>query len=156
MERLSPFLLAFLLILMLVLVSLMIAVFPRSFLRVQVMRSPRLDPETGQQTSTSLSYGNTELWTRWIIGSWLNRTTGHHDLSNPQFRALTESSERGSAEESLQLPERAITRFRPGAYFYRTYSGLHHQFSVGNYPSTRIWSNGLLLQHRSTMNNSGA
>ncbi|KAK0244541.1 hypothetical protein EDD85DRAFT_202673 [Armillaria nabsnona] len=155
MEGLSPFLLAFLLILMLVLVSLMIKVFPRSFLRVQVRRSPRSDPETGQQISASLSYGNTELWIRWIIGSWLNRTTGHRDISNPHFRALTESSEPGSAE-SLRLPERAITIFRPGAYFYRTYSGLHHQFSVGNYPSTRTWSNQLLPQHRSTMNDSGA
>lgn len=154
MERLSPFLLAFLLIMMLVLVSLMIMVFSRSFLRVQVRRSPSLDTETGQQTSASLSYGNTELWIRWIIGSWLNRTTGHRDLSNPHFRALTESSERVSTE-SLQLPERAITRFRPGAYFYRTYSGLHHQFSVSNYPSARIWSNQLLPQHRSNMNDSG-
>ncbi len=83
MERLSPFLLTFLLILMLVLVSLMITgkhavkafvpiklfrtintilpkCFHEAFLRVQVRRSPRLDPETGQRKIVHAQLGLTD------------------------------------------------------------------------------------------------
>ncbi|KAK0449446.1 hypothetical protein EV421DRAFT_1732705 [Armillaria borealis] len=33
-----------------------------------------------------------------------------------------------TGQQSLQLPERAITIFRPGAYFYRTYSHTEYWF----------------------------
>ncbi|KAK0487122.1 hypothetical protein IW261DRAFT_1414880 [Armillaria novae-zelandiae] len=144
-----PFVLAFLLIVLFALVSVMITMgFSRGFLRIQVRRLPKSDPEASQQIFAFSSSGNTELWIRWIIELWLNRT-GHPGRSNPLIRALAGGVggvEPGLAP-SLRLPERAVTRFRPVIHFHSAYAGLRHQFSSSNYPSVQIWGYQLLPQH---------
>ncbi|KAK0244540.1 hypothetical protein EDD85DRAFT_808486 [Armillaria nabsnona] len=122
---LPPFVLALISIILLALVALMIVVFYRAFSQSQTRVPLRSDgrevlPASNSRVNARWERGQTDATQRFNFGA--------RDLG---------PGERGLAR-TLQPPEASVIRGTAVVFFQDAYAVLHHQFSVNNYPSTRV------------------
>ncbi|PBK95710.1 hypothetical protein ARMGADRAFT_1010636 [Armillaria gallica] len=129
---LPPFVLALISIILLALVALMITVFYRAFSQSQSRLPLRSDAR--EVLSSPYSHVNAR-WERGQTNAMEWPNFGARDLFN--LRTDAGPDERGLAR-TLQPPEASVTRGTVVVFFQDAYTGLHHQFSVNNYPSTRV------------------